>query len=228
MMLGYKKWGAVLGAVALLAVMVPAKAEAQFVRYSPIFWSIEGSAGYAIPTGTLSDVADGGVKVGIGGAYFLNPRLALRADGSVNLLKAKDSTSGPEVDVWHISGGLEYHITDPVGNFAAIVDVGAGVDLFDTDRFSINDFPTTGSTTSTTFEDTRFAVNGGVKLGYNFARHSRTGTPMVQIWVGARAHVAFMDEDDLGYRALATLYSTSTSSTLVRIPVEGGLRINIP
>ena len=78
MMLGYKKWGAVLGAVALLAVMVPADAEAQFVRYSPIFWSIEGSAGYAIPMSTLKDVADGGVKIGLGGAYFLNPRLAIR------------------------------------------------------------------------------------------------------------------------------------------------------
>jgi hypothetical protein len=46
MKVGYKKLGLVLGAVAAVALM-PARADAQFVSYSPIFWSFEASGGMA-------------------------------------------------------------------------------------------------------------------------------------------------------------------------------------
>ena len=85
MKVGYKKLGLVLGAVAAFALM-PVRADAQFVSYSPIFWSFEGGAGIAIPMGDLSDNTSSGISLWIGGAYFLNPRFALRVELSVSVL----------------------------------------------------------------------------------------------------------------------------------------------
>ncbi|MGH7540408.1 MAG: hypothetical protein ACRELC_05370, partial [Gemmatimonadota bacterium] len=85
MKVGYKQLGVVLGAVAALAFL-PARADAQFVRYSPIFWSFEGAGGIALPVGDLGDVADPGPTFGVAVSYFLNPRFALRIEGSLDLL----------------------------------------------------------------------------------------------------------------------------------------------
>ena len=117
MMVGYKKLGGiVLGAVALLTLL-PAAADAQFVRYSPIFWSFDGRGGVTLPLGDFSDVADAGVGIGAGLAYFLNPRFALRLDGGADFLKAKDgATSGgpaPDIDQWRYFGGFEVHLVRP-------------------------------------------------------------------------------------------------------------------
>ena len=78
-MVRYKKLGLVLGAVAMLALL-PAKADAQFIRYSPIFWSFDVNAGVELPMSDLSDVAKPGFTVGAGWSYFLNPRFDIRID----------------------------------------------------------------------------------------------------------------------------------------------------
>ncbi|MDX1579462.1 MAG: hypothetical protein R3266_13330, partial [Gemmatimonadota bacterium] len=118
-MLGYKKLGGlILGAVALLALL-PAAADAQFIRYSPIFWSFDGRGGIALPIGDLEDVADAGATVGAGLAYFLNPRFALRIDGNASFLGGKDAvgseagSSAPDLRAFDFVGGFEVHLTDP-------------------------------------------------------------------------------------------------------------------
>ena len=226
MKVGYKKLGLVLGAVAALALM-PARADAQMVRYSPIFWSIDGGAGIAIPIGDLADVSSSGVSFALGASYFLNPRLALRADGGLTLLGESDlAASDPNLQVWNFLGGIEYHIADPTGGLLFAFDLEAGGATFDTEIFTVADYPTTGATTSGNFSQTVFAAQGGLKLGYNFARYAQTGVPMATIYINADFHVMFLDEDHTDL--FAAFNGTTAFGTSMMIPVTAGIRINIP
>jgi len=224
MKVGYKKLGLVLGAVVACALL-PARADAQFVRYSPMFFSVEGSAGIAIPLGDLGDVAESGPAFQLAASYFLNPRLALRAEGGLDLL---DTTGpiDPDLQIWHFTGGFEYHITDPTGNTMVVFDLGAGGVTFDTGVFQVNDFPNTGDTSTGAFQNTYFAANGGLKLGYNFARHSATGTPMATIFVQGDLHVMFADENDSAL--YAQLGGQPGFGTVIELPITAGLRVNVP
>lgn len=221
MKVGYKKLGLVMGAVAALAIL-PARADAQVVRYSPIFWSFEGNGGIAIPLGDLADVSSAGPSFGLAGAYFLNPRLALRAEGSMDLLGEADGvTIDPELIVWHYTGGIEYHISDPTQNLLFAFDLGFGGVTFDTNIF---DTPGGGQTN---FSNTYLAANGGLKLGYNFWRHSSTNVPMATIFIQGDFHLMFADEDDnAAFAALAG--ETSGFGTAYSVPITAGLRFNIP
>jgi hypothetical protein len=238
MMVGYKKLGMVLGAVAVLALL-PARADAQFVRYSPVFWAIEGNGGITLPMGDLGDVADPGLTFGLAGSYFLNPRFALRVEGGLSFLGAADGSQGgvdPDLSMWGFTGGFEYHITDPTSSTFFTFDLGAGGVTFDTDVFTVNDVdcsspsgcsPSTGAQSRGNFDRTYFALNGGLQLGYNFARHGATGTPMGTIFIGADIYLVFADAVDSSL--ISALYgNTSGFDTAYAIPITGGLRLNIP
>ncbi len=222
MKVGYRKLGWVLGAVVALALL-PARADAQFVRYSPIFWSFEGGAGLALPMGDLGDTAESGVTFSFGAAYFLNPRLALRAEGGLDLLgtTGTTATTDPDLQIWHFTGGFEYHLTDPTGNTMIAFDLGLGGANFDTSIFTAAD----GSLGA--FQNTYLAANGGLKLGYNFARHGATGTPIATIFIQGDIHVMFADEAETArYASLAG--NTTGFGTAIEVPITAGIRFNIP
>lgn len=227
MKVGYKKLGLVMGAVAALAIL-PARADAQVVRYSPIFWSFEGNGGIAIPLGDLSDVASSGPSFGIAAGYYLNPRLVLRAEASVDLLGEGDGVvSDPSLQVWHYTGGLEYHIADPTQNLLFAFDIGVGGTTFDTDVFTVMDYPNSGDTTTGNFSNTYLATNAGLKVGYNFWRHSQTNVPMATIFLQGDFHLMFADEDNT--EAFAALSGqTSGFGTVYEVPITAGIRFNIP
>lgn len=227
MKVGYKKLGLVFGAVAALALL-PAKADAQFVRYSPVFWSFEGGAGIAIPLGDFSDVASSGASFGIGASYFLNPRFALRAEGSLDLYGAESDAVArdPDLNAWHFTGGFEYHLADPTGNLLFAIDLGVGGVTFDTNVIEVSDFPNTGDTATGSFNNTYLAANGGAKVGYNFARHGSTGVPLVTLYVQGDFHLMFADEDDTGL--IAAYYGASPFGTAYSVPITAGLRFNLP
>lgn len=224
MKVGYKKLGLVLGAVVAVALL-PARADAQLVSYSPVFWSFEGGAGIALPMGDLGDSAESGAAFSVAASYFLNPRLALRAEGGLNLM----GTSGPidpDLQIWTFSGGIEYHLVDPTGNTTVAFDLGLGGATFDTGIFQVSDFPNTGDTATGAFQNTYLAANGGIKLGYNFARNASTGTPMATIYIQGDFQMMFADAAD---SALYTsLNNQSGFDTVYMIPVTAGFRINIP
>ncbi len=226
MKVGYKKLGLVFGAVAALALL-PTRADAQFVRYSPIFWSFEGNAGVAIPLGDLDDVSGAGVSFGAAASYFLNPRFALRAEGSLDVMDKGDNVAlDPDLNVWHYTGGFEYHIADPTGGLLFAFDLGLGGVTFDTNTFQVSDFPNTGDTATGSFNRTYIAANGGLKLGYNFARHAGTGVPLATIFIQGDLHVMFADEDDT--RMFARLNSAQPFGTVYSVPITGGIRFNLP
>lgn len=226
MKVGCKKLGLVLGAVAAVALL-PARAEAQFVRYSPVYWSFEGGVGLAVPLGDLDDVASSGVSVAAGASYFLNPRFALRVEGGVDFMDAgDDAPSDVDLQIWHFLAGFEYHLTDPTSNLLFAIDFGAGGVTFDTDVFTVQNFPSTGFTTTGSFSQTYFAAQGGLKLGYSFARHAATGVPIATIYINGDIHLMFADEDDGAL--FAAFNDAPRFDNLYVIPITAGLRFNIP
>ena len=226
MKVGHKKLGLVLGAVAAVALL-PARADAQFVRYSPVYWSFEGGVGLAVPLGDLDDVASSGVSVAAAGSYFLNPRFALRVEGGVDFMDAGDTApSDVDLQIWHFLAGFEYHISDPTSSLLFAIDFGAGGVTFDTDFFQVQDFPTAGTTTTGNFSQTYFAAQGGLKLGYSFARHAATGVPIATIYINGDIHLMFADEDDT--RLFAEFNRVSAFDNVYVIPITAGLRFNIP
>jgi hypothetical protein len=228
----------VLGAVAMLALL-PAKADAQFIRYSPIFWSFDVNAGVALPMGDLGDVSKAGVAIAGGAAYFLNPRLALVVKGGADFLKgdsgsAFDGGEGPDLTVIHYTAGIEGHLADPTGEFTAAINVGVGGASFDTDLFAVDDLdcsgtvcsPSTGARTTSTFSQTYFAAQGGLTLGYNFARQGTNNIPVVTFFIAGNVHLIFADSDDT--KVLAGGYGVSPFDSMFEIPITVGLRFNIP
>ncbi|MDH3733093.1 MAG: outer membrane beta-barrel protein [Gemmatimonadota bacterium] len=226
MKVGYKKLGLVLGAVAALALM-PVRADAQFVSYSPIFWSFEGGVGIAIPTGDLADNASSGVSFAMGGSYFLNPKLALRAEGGLSLMGGADTApSDPNLQIWTYMGGLEVHIADPMNDLLFAFDITAGGATLDTEIFTVSDFPSAGASTIGSLSKTVFAASLGVKLGYNFARSASTGVPLATIYINGDFNRMFLSSDDT---ALFAAYNgTSAFGAIYMIPVTAGIRLNIP
>ena len=227
MKVGYKKLGFVLGAVAALAFL-PARADAQLVRYSPIFWSFEGNGGISVPLGDLSDVAESGPSFGLAAGYFLNPRLALRAEGSLEMFGSptQPDATDPDLRIWHFTGGLEYHLVDPTGNTTIAIDAGVGGVTFDTKVFQVNDFPNSGDTATGSFQKTYLGANAGLKLGYNFWRHSQSNTPMATIFIQGDFNLMFADEDDSAL--LAAQNGVPAFGTVYSVPITAGLRFNIP
>lgn len=232
MMLGYKKLGGVILGAAALFVLLPATADAQFVRYSPIFWSFEGRGGVAVPLGDLGDVVDAGPTVGAGLAYFLNPRFALRLDGNIDFFQAKDgeATSGgpePDMTVWRYGGGFEVHLTDPSTSKGMVtLHAGLGGVTYNSQDFTVENFDAqTGQVSPGTtsreaaLEDTYFAVNGGLRLGLNAGQ-------AVTIFVGGGIHVGFLEEEDTA--AIAALFGVPPFDSGVSVPLEGGIRVNVP
>lgn len=226
MKVGYKKLGLVMGAVAALAIL-PARADAQVVRYSPIFWTFEGNGGIAIPLGDLADVASSGPSFGVAAGYYLNPRLVLRVEGSVDRLGEGDGvTDDPDLGLWHYTGGIEYHIADPTQNLLFAFDIGVGGATFDTDVFTVDDYPNPGDTTTGNFGNTYLAGNAGLKVGYNFWRHSQTNIPMATVFLQGDFHLIFANEDHT--ELLAALSGEPGFGTVYEVPITAGIRFNIP
>lgn len=230
-MVRYKKLGLVLGAVMMLALM-PARADAQFIRYSPIFWSFDVHAGVELPMSDLGDVTKAGFTVGGRAAYFLNPRFALVAKGNVGFLGGESTAGGrfeggvgPDMTLWHYTGGFEGHLSDPVSDLLAVITVTAGGASFDSDQFVVEAADGTRITQSG-FNQTYFALHGGFTIGYNFSRTGANNVPVVSIFLSADANLIFGDEDDT--TALAAGAATTPWGTMFTIPLTAGFRINVP
>lgn len=246
MRVGYKQLGAVLGTVAVLGLGLGGPLSAQgaedfgpdregFIRYSPIFWSLDARGGISLPLGDLGDVADPGPSVGAGWAYFLNPNFALRLDGNLDFWGGRDAgeqssdAASPSPDILRFSyfGGFEAHLTDPTADGAQFaLNLGAGGVTFNSDEFVVENFdatipgPSQGATTRGTFSDTYFALQGGARLGINLSE-------VVALFLSGQAHWMFLDEEDSA--PLAAFYAGADPfDSGFAIPIQGGLRINVP
>ncbi|WP_419162577.1 hypothetical protein [Candidatus Palauibacter sp.] len=224
MKVGYRKLGLALGAAAVLALS-PVRAEAQAGAYSPMFWSFEGGVGMVLPMGDLADAAESGPAFSAAASYFLQPRLALRAEGGLDMLGTKGAVD-PNFQIFHLTGGIEYHLVDPLGNTTVALDAGLGASTLNTDAFLLRDHPSPGRHTVGLVNGSYFSANAGIKVGFNFARHAESGVPMVTLFAQADIRMIMADADET--HVYAALNNLSGFDTMMEIPFSVGLRVNFP
>ena len=108
-----------------LLVLVACLLAAQGQALAQEKWAFDARAGIAVPAGDLSDLLGTGPAFGVGVAYSLSPRVALRLDGELEIL-GKDE-GGDEARLWHYTAGLGVELTNPDArtiSIAAIVAAG--------------------------------------------------------------------------------------------------------
>ena len=224
MRFGFRKSGLALGAAVMLALL-PVRAEAQSGSYSPMFWSFEGSVGMALPMGDIADGAESGPAFTAAASYFMSPRLALRAEGGLDMLGTKGSVD-PNLQLLHVLGGIEYYLTDPMGTSTIAIDVLAGVSTFDTDPIQLNDYPQSGDFTVGLVNGSYAAGSAGMKAGLNFARHADTGVPMVTLFAHAKVRMIWANAEDTA--VYMALNGQGGFDTVMEVPFSVGLRVNFP
>lgn len=224
MKVGSGKLGLTLGAMVVLALL-PMRADAQSSSYSPMFWSFEGSVGMALPMGDIADAAEAGPAFTAAASYFMSPRLALRAEGGLDMFGTAGAVD-PNLQILHVLGGIEYHLVDPMGNTTVALDVLAGASTFDTDVIRINDYPNSGDFTVGLVNGSYVAGNAGIKVGYNFARHADSGVPLVTLFAHAKVRMIWANAEDTA--VYMALNGQDGFDTVMEVPFSVGLRINLP
>lgn len=159
--------------------------------------TFDGRAGIALPTGKLADAADPGFTFGLGGAYWISPRVALTADGDLELLRGQkvSGARGADLNLWHYNAGAAVNLAPTTSRWRVLANLGAGASTFDSE----------GSASETL---TRFTTNGGLRLAYRIANRS-------DVFLGSQAFLMFTDEARQG------------ADTNWSIPVHAGVRLKV-
>lgn len=195
----------IIGAIAGLALMLsPDAADAQV--------NFEGRGGLGVPAGDLSELTKLGGSIGAGVGYWVSPRVNLRLDGDVNISRGGDAAGLPDLRLWHYGGGAEVNLVNPVATrWSVLAGFGLGATTLATDAFAGGDVT-----------ETYFALNGGLKIGYDV-------TERVNLFVGGKAYLTFADEADLApLAALAPELAGQDVERLWSFPVQAGLRVTLP
>lgn len=180
----------VSGLVALTGLMTTEADAQQRVTF-------DGRAGMALPVGRLADATDPGVTFGLGGALWVHPRIALTADGDLELLRGQKvaGVRGPDLNLWHYGAGAAVSLLPTASRLQMLANVGAGASTFDSELEDAESL-------------TRFTTNGGLRLAYRIADRS-------DVFVGSQAYLMFTDEARQG------------SDSQWSIPVHAGLRLKV-
>ena len=219
----FRKLVLAVGAMAAFAFL-PIRAEAQS-PYSPMFWSFEAGVGMAMPMGGIADAAESGPSFSGAASYFLRPSMALRVEGALDMLGTKGAID-PNFQILHVTGGIEYHLTDPMGSATVAFDFGAGVSTLDSDAFLLQNNPSTGRHTVGLVNGSYPSVNAGIKAGLNFARHAETGVPMVTLFASVDLRYVMTDEEET--RVYGELNNLQGFGSIMELPLSVGLRVNFP
>ena len=144
--------------------------------------ALAARGGVAIPVGDLDEVGETGGGFGVGLAWRVADRIALRLDGDLEILSEDlvGSTVMPRTFLWHYHAGLELDVTDPeTASWLVRVRGGAGGTTYDTQRFYLD---------GDDFFDVYPSVSGGLSLGRRF-------TDNLEVGVQGQAFITFADKE---------------------------------
>lgn len=222
------RWSPLAATLAMIAMaaMVAAPAPAAAQSASPPI-SFEGRAGIAIPAGAMADLADVGPAFGIGAAYEVRPRVAIRLDADLGLYGGSDfdaaaaeQSIGPDVNLWHLTASAEVDLTDPAAGMPWRVTAtgGLGATVFDADPFDeAVDNPRTGEEDVREFDETYLTLASGLKAAYRVA-------PRLEAYGSLQWFLAFADEDDTAVFTELSGTEVSPFSTVSSFPLTVGVR----
>lgn len=165
-MLDYKKLGTVLAVAA--ALTLPTSVDAQVERP----WMFDIDIGAAFPVGDLEDTHEVGTSFGVGIGYWVNPRIALRADGSLHIAGGKDvddpdvTDEIPDFDFWNYQAGLTFAVTprDSDGPLNVTATALAGGTTLDIGADAV------AGPAVPDFTETYFSAAGNLRVGYEINR----------------------------------------------------------
>ena len=125
-----------------------------------------------------------------------------------------DLLAVPDLRLWHYNAGAEVAILDPTAARVSLAaNLGAGATTIDTDAFQ-------GARDGLT--RTYFALNGGVRLGYDISRN-------VNVFASGQAYATFGDNQDIrALTALAPDLAGQDVNTLWSFPLQAGIRFSLP
>ena len=213
-----------LGLVAILVasmLLLPTEATAQQWIHN---WSIDGEGGIAIPTEELAEVTDIGGTAGVRLSNQILPRLALRIDGDWALLSGNSfdnanaaAESGPDLNLWHYTAGVEAALIDPRSGWDLTWNVGAGGTTFDADDFTPVTNPLTSETVSS-FTETYFTFNTGLRAGYEV-------TPNVNIYASGQWFLIFTDEEETAAFSALSGGEVNAFNSVSNLPITAGVKV---
>lgn len=204
---------------AALLVWLPGQAAAQQVGVN-----VDGHGGVALPASNLGDFQDLGPSFGLGFEYELADRVALRASGSLDLLKgAADEDisatfAAPDVSLFHYHGGIALRLSPPEATaWDVSVNLGVGATTVDSD-----DFPAGAATPAgeSSFSATYFSLHPGLTIGYDV-------NEQVGVFVRGDGHFAFADgEETAVFGQFDTDIPDDGFEELWDVPVTAGLEVS--
>lgn len=222
--LGGKRVRTTAAAAIILLAAGAGRAEAQ---QTPRPWSFDARAGLGIPTGSLADLGDVGPAFGVGVAYEVRPRVAVRVDGDLSLYGGADFEAvdakqdrGPDVSLWHLTASAEVELTDPARGLPWRITAigGLGATVFDVDRFQVGvDNPRTGEEDVREFDQTALTLASGIRAAYELA-------PGLDAFGDLRWFLAFTDEDETAVFTEMSGTEVSPFSSASSFPLTVGVR----
>ena len=205
------KIGALFMGVALLLAAAPDDAVAQ----QRSIFSLDGRAGVAFPAGELNSFESTGFSWGGGLAFWLTEVVGLRGDLQFDYLVGRSFPTGvtaPDLDLRHLTGSIVFNFPAPQWQSVPLTfmwDLGAGVTRWKT-----------AGNSSFSFDNSYFTGTSGAVIGYDASRN-------FNIFIGARAYLMVLDEDDTAvWAALDPTISTFTTSW--SIPLFAGVMVSLP
>jgi len=147
---------------------------------------IEAHGGIGLPTFDIADVAEIGPGGGVGFWYSpVDARWTVGAEADFGVHGGKDidvagqTTTGPDVNVYHVMGKAGYFVYDkPDSKIQFAVNAGVGMVMFDVDAPGAD-------------MESYMAINAGGKLFYELS-------PMIDFVVSLQGDISFTDEDVMG------------------------------
>lgn len=206
------------GSLFLLAALAGPEAARAQEEIGP-GWSADARAGVALPAGELAGVAEPGPTLGVGAAYWLGSRVALRGDVSLDLYNEAEpfgpfEQEGPDLRAWHTTAGVIVRFTEE-DDPRLTTDLGAGLGAvsFDGDRFLV---PATDRTEPTSFEQTYLTPYASARVGYELSDRARLHAEF-------RATLILADEEDTRVFEAATGGRVQRFDTAGRLPFTVGV-----
>lgn len=209
----WAKWGTVALAFTAFAYLGLATAPAVQAQMAdqPSSWTVNAQGGVAIPTGDIADlpIDTPGVGVGLGLAYRLTPRFAIRADGGAEFYGGS-FTDAPSIRFFRAGLGLDAEVTPPGRALDVTVNVGGGLTKWDTERAV--------PTPSSAFTESYPTFNGGLRVGYDLGSG-------INAYARAEYYMQLTDEEETAPLADLSTDLTGGFGTASSIPVTLGLSL---
>ncbi len=141
--------------------------------------SVDVRGGYSFTVADGKKLWKPGPNLGIGAAYWFNPRMAVRIDGEGEFLKGRTAADigsngpiaafdAPNMQLYHYGAGLEWMALDPA-NTMWRVDLKVGLGRT---HMKSGDYPSGLSNptpSGTNFSHTYWSGYGGLTIGYQFS-----------------------------------------------------------